>query len=127
MVPSRYSTKNPCNQSSQSYVISHWQNSKERELNVQAKVKTQTEKELWLQVLINSGCIHMEIDEQLVKEEQIRTKLADIAFEVFNADRTKNREIAQFVPLEVEMNRHEEQIDAAVTNLNGTDIFLGYN
>ena len=25
------------------------------------------------------------------------------------------------------MNRHEEQIDAAVTNLNGTDIFLGYN
>ena len=69
----------------------------------------------------------MEIDEQLVKEEQIKTKLADIAFKVFNADRTKNREITQFVPLEVEINRHKEQIDAAVTNLNGTDIFLGHN
>ena len=69
----------------------------------------------------------MEIDKKLVKKEQIKTKLADIAFEVFNADRTKNREITQFVPLEVEINRYKEQINAAITNLNGTDIFLGHN
>ena len=69
----------------------------------------------------------MEIDKKLVKKKQIKTKLADIAFEVFNADRTKNREITQFVPLEVEINRYKEQINAAITNLNGTDIFLGHN
>ena len=69
----------------------------------------------------------MEIDKKLVKKKQIKTKLADIAFEVFNADRTKNREITQFVPLEVEINRYKEQINAAITNLNGTDILLGHN
>ena len=69
----------------------------------------------------------MEIDKKLVKKKQIKTKLADIAFEVFNADRTKNKEITQFVPLEVEINRYKEQINAAITNLNGTDIFLGHN
>ena len=69
----------------------------------------------------------MGIDKQLVKEEQIKIKLADIAFEAFNADGTKNREVTQFVPLKIEINKHKEQINAAVTNLNGTGIFLGYN
>jgi len=31
------------------------------------------------------------------------------------------------VLLEVEINRYKEQIDAAVTDLNGMDMFLGYN
>jgi len=30
-------------------------------------------------------------------------------------------------PLEVEINGHKEQLEAAVMDLNGTDIFLGYN
>jgi len=36
---------------------------------------------------------HMEIDEQLVKAEKIKTKPADISFEVFNIDGTKNKEV----------------------------------
>ena len=44
----------------------------------------------------------------------------DILFEVFNVNRTKNREVTRFVLLEVE-------IDAVVINLNGTDMFLEYN
>ena len=51
----------------------------------------------------------------------------DRSFKVFNADRTKNGEVTQFVPLEVEINRHKEQINVVVTNLNGTDMFLGYD
>ena len=31
------------------------------------------------------------------------------------------------MPLEVEINGHKEQIDAAVMDLNSTDMFLGYN
>jgi len=31
------------------------------------------------------------------------------------------------VPLEVEINGHKEQIDVVVTDLNGMDMFLGYN
>jgi len=63
----------------------------------------------------------------LVKEEKIKTEPMDRSFEVFNADGTKNGEVTRFAPLEVEIDGHKEQIDAAVTDLNGTDMFLGYN
>ena len=68
----------------------------------------------------------MEIDKKLVKE-QIKTKSANIAFKVFNVDRTKNREFIQFALLKVKINEYKEQIDVAVTNLNGTDIFLEHD
>jgi len=51
----------------------------------------------------------------------------DRSFEVFNADGTKNGEVTRFAPLEVEINGHKEQIDVAVTDLNGMDMFLGYD
>jgi len=31
------------------------------------------------------------------------------------------------VPLEIEINGHKEQLEAAVTNLNRTDMFLGHD
>jgi len=67
-----------------------------------------TGKELRLQALVDSGCTHTGIDKQLVKEEQIKTEPMDRSFEVFNADRTKNGEVTQFTPLEVEIDRHKE-------------------
>jgi len=90
-------------------------------------IKTKNRKELRLQALVDSGCTHTEINKQLVKEEKIRMEPMDRSFKVFNADGTKNREIMQFAPLEVKINRHKEQIDAAVMNLNGMDMFLGYD
>ena len=48
-------------------------------------------------------------------------------FEVFNVDRTKNGEVTQFALLKVEINGHKEQIDATAMDLNGIDMFLGYN
>jgi len=48
-------------------------------------------------------------------------------FEVFNADRIKNGEVTRFTSLEVKINGHKEQIDIAVIDLNGTDMFLGYD
>ena len=77
--------------------------------------------------MVDSGCTHTGIDKQLVKEEKIKTELMERLFKVFNADGMKNRKVTWFVPLEVEINRYKEQIDAVVTNLNVMDMFLGYN
>ena len=54
-------------------------------------------------------------------------KSIDISFEVFNADRTKNGEVIRFIPLKIELNGHKEQIDTAVMDLNGINMFLEYD
>jgi len=94
---------------------------------VQAQVKTKNGKNLKVKALVDSGCIHTGIDEQLVKDKRIQTKKIDFSFEVFNADGTKNREVTKVVPLEIEINGHKEKLEAAVTDLDRTDMFLGHN
>ena len=94
---------------------------------MQAKVKTKNGKNLKVKVLVDSGCTHTGIDEQLVKNKRIQTKPIDFSFEVFNADGTKNREVTKVVPLEIEINGHKEILEAAVMDLDRTDIFLGYD
>jgi len=76
---------------------------------------------------MDSGCTHTEIDEQLVKNKRIQTKLISFSFKVYNADRTKNGKVTRITPLEVKINRYKEHLKAAVTDLNGTNIFLGHN
>ena len=110
------------------YIIPNRRTSEgKRELNVQAKVKTKNVKNLKVKALVDSRCTHTGIDEQLVKEKRIQTKKIDFSFEVFNADGIKNREVTKMAPLEVEINSHKETLEAAVTDLDGTDIFLGHN
>ena len=98
-----------------------------REFNMQAEVKTKNGKNLKVKALVDSGCTHTGIDEQLVKKKRIQTKKIDFSFEVFNADGTKNGEVTKIAPLEVEINRHKETLEAAVTDLDGTDMFLGHD
>ena len=76
---------------------------------------------------MDSGCTHTGIDEQLFKEERIKIKLADFFFEVFNVNSTKNGKVTRIVQLEIEINRYKKQINAAVTDLNGIDMFLGHD
>ena len=94
---------------------------------MQVDVKTKNGKKLNVKVLVDSRCIYTEIDEQLVKDKKIQTKPINFSFEVFNADRTKNREVTRVVPLEIRINGHKEQLEAAVTDLDGTDMFLGHD
>ena len=94
---------------------------------MQAEVKMKNGKKLEVKALVDSRCIHTEIDEQLVKDRRIQTKLIDFAFEVFNTDRMRNGEVTKVTPLEIEINRHKETLEAAVMDLNGTDIFLGHD
>ena len=80
-----------------------------------------------MKALVDFRCTHTGIDEQLVKYKRIQTRPINFSFEVFNADGTKNREVTKVAPLEVEINRHKKQLEAAVTDLNGTDMFLRHN
>ena len=73
------------------------------------------------------GCTHTGIDEQLVKDKKIPTKPINFSFEVFNADSTKNREVTKVVPLEIKIDRHTEQLEAVVTDLDGMHMFLGHD
>ena len=84
-------------------------------------------KNLKIKALVDSGCTHTGIDEQLVKEKRIQTKKIDFSFEVFNVDGMKNREVTKVAPLEVEINGHKETLEAAVIDLDGTDMFLGHD
>ena len=94
---------------------------------MQANVKTKNGKELKVQALVDSGCTHTGINEQLVKDKKIQTKKIDFSFEVFNADGTKNGEVTKVAPLEVEIKGHKETLEAAVTDLDGTDMFLRHD
>jgi len=110
------------------YIIPNCRTSEgKRELNVQAEVKTKNGKNLKVKALVDSGCTHTGIDEQLVKNNRIQTKPIDFSFEVFNADGTKNGEVTKVVLLEIEINRHKETLKAAVIDLDGTDMFLGHD
>jgi len=94
---------------------------------MQVNIKTKNSKKLKVKALVNSGYTHMGIDKQLVKDRRIQTKLINFSFEVFNTDRTKNGEVTKVTPLEIEINGHKETLEAAVTDLNKTDMFLGYD
>ena len=80
-----------------------------------------------VKALVDSGCTHTGIDEQLVKNKRIQTKPINFSFEVFNANGIKNREVTKVAPLETEINEHKETLEAAVTDLDGTDMFLGHD
>ena len=114
--------------SSKKYIIPNRRASGgKRELNVQANIKTKHGKNLKVKALVDSRCTHTGIDEQLVKDKRIQTKKIDFSFEVFNADGTKNGEVTKVAPLEVEINGHKETLEAVVTDLAGTDMFLGHD
>ena len=94
---------------------------------MQANIKTKNSKRLKVKTLVNSSCTHTEIDEQLIKDKKIPTKPINFAFEVFNTDRTKNGEVTKVALLEIEINKHKEILEVAVIDLDGTNIFLGYD
>ena len=71
----------------------------ERELNMQANVKTKNGKNLKVKALVDSDCTYMGIDKQLVKDKRIQTKPINFSFEVFNVDKTKNGEVTKMAPL----------------------------
>ena len=54
-------------------------------------------------------------------------KLIDFSFKIFNANSTKNGEVAKIASLEVKINRHKKYIEVAVTNLKDVQNHIGQN
>ena len=54
-------------------------------------------------------------------------KSINFSFKDFNANRTKNRKVTRVTPLEIEVNSYKKQLEVAVMDLNGTDIFLEHD
>jgi len=75
---------------------------------VQADIKTKNSKKIKIKVLVDSECTHTGIDKQLVKDKRIQTRPINFSFEVFNADKTKNREVTKVASLEVEINEYKK-------------------
>ena len=94
---------------------------------MQANVKTKNGKKLKIKALVDFGCTCTGINKQLVKDKRIQTKPINFSFEVFNADGTKNREVTRVASLEIRINIHKKQLEAVVTDLNRTDIFLDHD
>ena len=84
-------------------------------------------KKLKVKALVDSEYTHTEIDKQLVKDKRIQTKPIDFLFEVFNTNGTKNGEVTRVVLLEIEINGHKEQLEVAIIDFDGTDMFLDYD
>jgi len=76
---------------------------------MQANVKTKNGKKLKVKALVDSGCTHTGINEQLVKDKRIQTRPINFSFEVF------------------EINGHKETLEAAVIDLDRIDMFLGHD
>ena len=94
---------------------------------MQADIKTKNSKKLKVKALVDSGCTHTGIDKQLVKDKRIQTKPINFLFKVFNANEIKNGEVTKVAPLEIEINRHKKTLEVVVTDLDGTDMFLGHD
>ena len=90
-------------------------------------MKTKNGKSLKVKALVDSRCTHTGIDEQLVKNKRIQIKSINFSFKVFNTDRMRNEEVIRVAPLEIKINGHKEQLEAAVTDLNRMDMFLGHD
>jgi len=84
-------------------------------------------KKLKVKALVDSGCTHTGIDEQLVKKKRIQMKPINFSFEVVNADGMKNGEVTKVALLKIKINGHKETLEVAVMDLDGTDMFLGHD
>ena len=100
-----------------------------RELIVHPTIKTKDGRKLKVKALIDSRCMNTTITRKTIEEKGISTKSLPKPFDVYNSDRSRNREktIKEFVPLEINSNRYIKQINAMVSKIKEMDLFLGHN
>src|SRR5882757_8755855 len=101
------------------------------QLPIKVLLKTQdTNQYVEAKALIDSGCTGCAISRSFIKKHQInRTKL-DHKIRVVNADGTENKagRITHHVEIKMRMgDKHWEDMDFGITELEGHDVFLGYN
>src|SRR6266852_7165284 len=77
--------------------------------------------------LLDSRCDGSSIDHCFVLRNKIPTRQVQNLMKVTNADGTENKHgmIKEYVILRVQIDKHIEELEFAVTQLNSTNIFLG--
>jgi transposase InsO family protein len=90
---------------------------------------TSKKKTKQIKTLIDSGCTHTCISSDLVKAENIPTKPIAQPFRVINADGSESggKTITEYVELEMDTGGHKEELEAVVTKLESSDMFLGHD
>jgi hypothetical protein len=85
-------------------------------------------KEYPLLALLDCGVTGSTINQGYVEQHNIPTEKLAKPIPVYNADGTPNANgpIKECVHARMRINQHEEQIELAVSNLTGHDVFLGY-
>src|SRR6266852_4007465 len=84
-------------------------------------------KKINVAALLDTGCDGSSIDHHFVLRNKIPTRQVQNPVKVTNADRTENRHgmIKEYVILRVQIDKHIEELEFAVTQLNSANIFLG--
>ncbi|KAF7785180.1 hypothetical protein Agabi119p4_1345 [Agaricus bisporus var. burnettii] len=100
-----------------------------QELEVKPLLTTTNGKKLKLSAMVDSGCTHTCIDEELVKKKKIPTKKLERPITCRNSDGmiAGKKDITKFVKMDLNINGHNEQLDAVVTPLQSSDLFLGHD
>jgi hypothetical protein len=77
--------------------------------------------------LLDSGYDGSSIDHHFVKRNNIPMRKVANPVQVLNADGVENKHgyITNYVTLQVQIDKHSEKLDFAVTQLNTTNIYLG--
>ena len=78
--------------------------------------------------MLDSGCTGSCINQKFVDLYGLETHKLPAPVLVYNANRTINCNgaIKEFVRICIKIQEHKESIHLAVTNLDNTDLYLGY-
>jgi hypothetical protein len=92
-------------------------------------LKTKTGTKIKTTAMIDLGCTHTCIGEKMVKKENIPTRKLVKSMTARNADGlvTGNKQITDFVKVEMEVNGHKEDLEAVVTPLDSPGLLLGHD
>ncbi len=79
--------------------------------------------------LVDSGCTSSAINRSFIEEHNIPTHAMATPIPIYNADRTKNSggAITKYAEIHLTIGDHAEQIDLAIMELSGRQIFLGHD
>jgi hypothetical protein len=81
-----------------------------------------------VKALLDTGCTGSAVDKVFVEKHGLSTKQMPVPIPVYNADGSHNAggPITEYVELLVKIKDHQERLQFAVTKLDKSDIFLGY-
>ena len=101
------------------------------QLLIEVLLKTKdTEKYIKAKALIDSGCTGCAISRNFIQEQHINREKLPYKVKVLNADGSENSagRITHHTTMMMRMgNKHWEEMDFGITQLDDHDIFLGYD